>query len=224
MRTHLRRTAAALAAALLLATAVGTAGANRLSLGPSTEFTVTWFGARFFVEVPELGGRYVVLCPLTLQGAFHAATFAKTAGSLVGLVTSATVGTCTSWLESEGTIPLEIQLQVLRESLPWHLRYASFSGALPSITAVGLNMVGTQLRLVNMPFGETCLYASTAAAPLRYTAGVNRGEWNIFGAEERAPNMPLSFGEGCPEGGLKVAGNGSVTQTGSRTLLRLTLV
>lgn len=129
MRTT-RQIGAVLAAALLLASAVGSASARNLSTS-NQNIRVT------FTSI-ELGTESVIIrCPVTLEGSFHARTIAKVAGSLVGAVTrhqtkqeSCTGGIAAGFNGTErynGTTP--------SSTLPWHLSYESFAGTLPNITS-----------------------------------------------------------------------------------------
>jgi hypothetical protein len=145
---------AALAAATVLALAVGSASANRLSVSES-EFDIRWttltFSDNFFGAT--------VRCPVTLLGRFHSRTITKTAGLLIGYIDHARLGarggsteTCTG---GEATI--------LTATLPWHVRYRSFTGTLPRITTVTLDLVGAAFR-VNLA-GTACLVRTDATEP-----------------------------------------------------------
>jgi len=140
MRTCRRLLSTTLIVAVMLA-ATGSATAARLSLNEQP-FQATWARLRMG-DVSGLTTAWVE-CPVTLEGSFHSATLAKVARSLVGLVTRANLGTCTN-----GSATLLI------ERLPWHLRYRSFSGTLPRISAVGLALEGLAARI---SVGITCLF------------------------------------------------------------------
>ncbi len=104
----------------------------------------------------EFGGLFgTTRCALTLEGTLHTRTIAKTAGLLIGYITAARLGAC-----SAGTATL------LTETLPWHTQYASFTGALPEISAVTTNVVGSAFR-VRETGGITCLVRTTAGEPAR---------------------------------------------------------
>lgn len=91
-------------------------------------------------------------CQITLEGSLHSRTMAKVVGSLVGYITRADVGPCASGRKT-----------ILRETLPWHIRYLSFTGTLPNITSIRYNIVGWSQRMSDgIVF---CLYRSTAAEP-----------------------------------------------------------
>jgi len=137
-----------LASVSLLALSVGTATAGRLSVSSQT-FRVAW--SRFeFIESEEPA----TVCPVTLEGSLHARTFAKVARALVGYITRASVGTCSAG-----------EARVLTETLPWHLRYSSFTGTLPNITRVRLELVGFE-HLISSVFGfHRCLYIFPRESP-----------------------------------------------------------
>jgi hypothetical protein len=92
-------------------------------------------------------------CEATLEGSMHARTAAKVVGSLVGYITSAILGPCRT---GTGTI--------LRETLPWHVRYSGFTGTLPTFTSLTIHVVGGSFR-VREPGGVTCHFRSTTAEP-----------------------------------------------------------
>jgi hypothetical protein len=151
-------TKAALAVAILaaaVAVAVTSASAARLSFRTSTgtkAWRATWSAMSF------AGGFGTTSCTLTLEGSFHSSTFAKTRSSLVGFVTEARTGGCTTF-----------NATLLRENLPWHVQYEAFSGILPNINTAALKIIGFEFRIAERAFGVACLFRSTEAAPLRET-------------------------------------------------------
>ena len=96
-------------------------------------------------------------CRLTLEGSFHARSIAKVAESLIGYVNRATLGEC----------PIN-DTRVLRETLPWHIRYRSFSGTLPNIVGFTTAIIGFAMS-IREPFAARCLGRSTAAEPILFT-------------------------------------------------------
>lgn len=59
----------------------------------------------------------------------------------------------------------------LAETLPWHVRYASFAGTLPRITRIRIQIIELQFTLIFS--GITCLIKSTPANPAVLDVGVN---------------------------------------------------
>ena len=55
----------------------------------------------------------------------------KGVGSLIGYITQAILRPCATGTAS-----------ILRETLPWHVRYAGFSGSLPNITSLTVHAIG----------------------------------------------------------------------------------
>jgi len=53
---------------------------------------------------------------------------------------------------------------VLRETLPWHIRYSGFEGALPEIRSITARIVNSSWR-IGEPGGVGCLARSTATEP-----------------------------------------------------------
>lgn len=144
---------ATLGAMAMLGMLAGAASARSFSSSTQT-FRVTWHE----FEISDESGAVSAICPLTLEGSFHARTYAKVAGALVGYINRAGLAS---------TCPFEFRL--LTETLPWHVRYRLFSGVLPNIATVAWSVVGFAIRLREPTFGTTCLGTSTATEPLILT-------------------------------------------------------
>jgi len=132
-------------ASVWLATAVGVAAATRLELD-ERRFNAKWSSLKFKGPFGETHAN----CPITLEGSFHSNTIAKTVGALIGHISRATSGTC-----------IEGSTTILQESLPWHITYAGFSGTLPDITLIMINLVGASFQV------PLCLSTTTTARPAR---------------------------------------------------------
>lgn len=142
-----------------LSTAIAPASANRLSFSASWStrgWRGTWARVEFATETTTIS------CPVTLEGSFHNSTFAKTRSLLVGYVTDARVGQCPNWVSA-----------VLSANLPWHVQYEAFTGALPNISSVKLDIIGFEISLTQL--STTCLMRSTEANPLVQTLGREAG-------------------------------------------------
>jgi hypothetical protein len=137
---------AAAGATVLLGTLVSTASAGRLSIS-NQQIRGTWS------EVTFRGGFGSPTCHATLEGSFHSRTMIKELGSLVGYVTSAILSACTAGSAS-----------ILRETLPWHVRYSGFETALPEIEALIVHIIGASWR-IREPVGITCLARTEANEP-----------------------------------------------------------
>jgi hypothetical protein len=143
----LRRTLLALVGATVLLAALASTGSAR-NLSTSNQ---ALRGA--FREVAFNTPFGTTDCQLTLEGSFHSRTTAKLVGSLVGYITSAILGPCRTATAS-----------LLRETLPWHIRYSGFNGGLPDITSITAHAVGAAFRIRGAE-GITCLARSTATEP-----------------------------------------------------------
>ncbi len=135
-------------AAVALGALVGTASANRLSFSSST-LRGTWASTEF------AGGFGTVRCSMTIEGSLHSRSIVKTAGALIGYITRASIGPCATGSAT-----------VLTATLPWHIRYSSFSGTLPNISRITANVIGMGLQIREPTLGITCLATSTAAEPV----------------------------------------------------------
>jgi hypothetical protein len=150
MRRSAKLGLTAMTAASLLSLAVTTASARNLQ---TSEFSyrIWWASWELVSSVAT------VRCRVTLEGSFHARTFVKSSGSLVGAITRAIAGhPCTggeSWIDNGteaeplGTAP---------NRLPWHDIYTGFTGSLPNITNVtfALGRLSWVIRVAAL--GLTC--------------------------------------------------------------------
>jgi hypothetical protein len=135
------------AATALLAALVSTASARQYQLSNQN------FRVQFREILFRLPGG-LVNCQVTIEGSLHSRTLAKVVGSLIGYITEAALGPC-----ALGTAT------ILTVTLPWHVRYAGFTGTLPNITQLLTNIIDMSFRVRN-PM-ETCLAVTTAAEPAR---------------------------------------------------------
>jgi hypothetical protein len=218
MRIHARLVFAALTAAVVLGGAVGTASARRLEIS-NQAIRAVWATLKF---APSPTSSINARCPVTLEGSFHSKTISKVSGQLVGYITRAenangTVPPC----RYEGGIS---ELRILRETLPWHVQYSEFRGTLPRITAVSLRLVRASFRLRG-PFGEACLYASTAAQPAFGIVTINENTGQVTGLRaDETRSIPLSAPNGfCPAEGI-FEGSASVTVQNTTTAITIRLV
>jgi hypothetical protein len=202
MRTTTKLALATLVAVVALAAAVGAAGARRFEFSDQ----------RFTFVTRSVGyrGGEPTNCPITLAGSFHSRTISKVSGQLVGYINSAGSGTCP---EGSG--------RVLTESLPWHVRFASFSGTLPSITQIKLQVIG--YSFLEICITSSCLYKSTAANPLILGLEVTRGVITSMRWEENNA-IPRFMGEFICPAELIVEGAGEPSVTGTTTKINVRLI
>ena len=137
---------ATLGAAVLLGSLVSSASARSLSVD-NQSLRFTFSSLRF--HLPES----TVDCPIILEGSLHRRTIPKVSGSLIGYITRAELGICPF-----GTAT------ILRETLPWHVRYHGFEGVLPNIGSIISHIINASFR-IRSSAGVTCLVRSTAAEP-----------------------------------------------------------
>lgn len=163
---------ATLGAAMLLGACVGSSSARSFSTSSQT-----WRVA--FRSVTFRGAFGNMRCPVTFEGSFHARTIAKVSGALVGDITAAALGACET-----GSATL------LTASLPWHARYASFTGTLPNITSTRVNVIGYGFQRREPAF--TCLARSTEASPLVIT--YNREAGGALTTASLSGSIPSSCG------------------------------
>jgi hypothetical protein len=157
-----RRWIAVLVAVLIMFVATGVASATRLSTS-SSSFRIQWNPLIF-----AAGGGVSMSCPLTLAGSFHSRTFSKVSGQLVGYINVAQFGAPETCMGG--------QMRARSETLPWHVQYNSFSGALPRITGVTVTFVGMRFEIVA---GSRCEAGTTQAHPLFARANVNESTGRV---------------------------------------------
>jgi hypothetical protein len=191
-------------ATVLLGGLISTASARNLSISSQTlrsQFRAVDFQLPFFYTT----------CQLTLEASLHTRTIAKVQGSLIGYITNARLGQCSTGSST-----------ILTETLPWHVRYLAFSGPLPNITDLVINVIGWSFR-VREPFGITCLSRSTAEEPAIVTfvrdpaAG---GTLTGAGIAGRIRTGAECFGEV----GIFISDNGTVTVLGAATRITVRLI
>jgi len=138
---------AAVGASALLGSLVATASARNFSID-NQSLRATFRDVEFHLPAGS------VRCEVILEGSFHRRTMAKVSGSLIGYITRAVLGPC-----GGGTASIQL------ETLPWHIRYSGFQGALPNIISLITHIieVGIRIREVN---GIACLFRSSAAQPV----------------------------------------------------------
>jgi hypothetical protein len=126
----------------------GSTAASKLSIS-GTQWRIAWNR----VEISGAFGSGVTCPGITLEGSLHSRTIAKVRESLIGYVTNAAgSGICTGGVISRAS--------VLTAGLPWHVRYTSFSGALPTISSIALRIIGFEYQITEAAFGINCLVRS----------------------------------------------------------------
>ncbi|HEX7291076.1 MAG TPA: hypothetical protein VF250_08125 [Conexibacter sp.] len=138
--------AASAAAIIAIALMCATATARNLSIS-NQQLRANFRELRY----SGLFGTYV--CQVTLEGSLHSRTIAKVVGQLIGYITTVRLGPCAT-----GTATM------LSETLPWHVQYRGFSGALPDITRIETDIINYSFR-IRTPEGFNCLMRSTPEQP-----------------------------------------------------------
>ncbi len=201
---------AALVAVAVLAIGVASASANRLEFSTNA---IRWVWSS--VKLSEFNNE--AHCPVTMEGSLHSRTVVKTPGALIGYITRAAKGVCTqeiAWLLTAADTGVE--------TLPWHLRYSSFSGTLPVITRVRLAIVGMKYRQLSFA-GAMCLYGSTEAGPAFVDLGREAGGAVTSAVFDETQGIPSEGGITCERLGF-LAGNGTMSVLGATTRVRITLI
>lgn len=175
---------AALAAMLLLALGAGTAAASRSLTQTPTENQNATSAALTFTDE---GSTFRIVCPVTLELSGLVRSIPKTAGTTIAR-TNVRVGRC-----SGGTV------RVLAEAQPWTISYVSFTGTLPRIESVRLEIRNAGF-LVEAFFGiARCLYGGNAQGT---TVGGTRVT-SIRADEARTLPLVTRLGEAiCPRNGV----------------------
>ena len=212
--TRARHLTTALLGAAILMTALTTSASARSFSTSSETFRVTW--ARLSFREPVFG--FTLTCPLTLEGSLHGRTIAKGSYNLIGYVNKAVFGPAVQCSGGEAT--------VLTESLPWHLRYESFSGALPNITGIRTLIAGASFRFHVTSAGATCLFTTRETLAEHGRGIFNREAGGALSSAELSGE--ITSNEACVLGTrvrlILASGPGSVTAQSSASRITITLI
>jgi hypothetical protein len=190
-----------LSATAMLAAVVSTASAGRLSYSAET-FRATWTRMTFS-GTP--GG--AVECEVVLAGRLHTRTMNKVNLSLMGYLTAANVTRC-----ARGSAT------VLRETLPWHMRFSSFAGTLPNILSIRTLVIGFSVFIREPAFGSTCLARSTPEEPATLTHNRETGtgavaSFTVGGSIRCRGGIEVTDGPSGTSSSLTEAGGASISLT-----------
>jgi len=219
MQASIKPGATAIAAALALALCVGGAAARSLSTS-AQQFRSTWRSLEFGNESP-------IRCPVTMEGSFSARTIAKVTGSLIGALTRVSIKqeACTNGTVAAFNGSEAYNGTTTSNTLPWHLTYEAFSGALPAITAV--NLLFGRFRIGTRDAGGLC------------TGQYGRPEENIVLTLAREAGGRIASVEpvagsnvinlfrtdaGICRAQLRITGSGAIAQLGTTTGITVTLI
>ncbi len=198
-----------LGAAMLLAAAVNDASATRLAV--SIQLMRTVWPAMVFASA-EVG--VSVSCRVTLEGSFASRTITKTLGTLMARYRRGFFGesTCTGG-----------RARILTESLPWHVRYAFFTGTLPNVTVWGWQFPDWHFLILSRVFGAevSCLYVTSETEPIR--ASVNREAGGAATSITLSGEIRSSTGGVCPRASVSGTSNRPTVEGGSEPIT-ITLV
>jgi len=210
MRTHTKLAFAALSAAVVLFALVGSAAARNLST-TSQRQRITWVRLTF---ENTSGSR--TTCPVTLEGSFHTRTTPKSVGSLLGYITRADVGTPAQCEGGEATI--------LTATLPWHIQYEGFTGTLPNIATIRLQLIGAAFQ-VHAAGSFTCLARSEARNPIRSITRLGTGGRVESLENDATSTLPLTGSGGlCTFARGRLVEDPSTVTDGAGSSISITLI
>jgi len=161
MLAHTRLLTAALASVVLLALSAGTATASRsFSVGGGGRAILAISLGSLTFE-PSGGGTRVI-SRVTLHGSVHS-LIAKSVGALAGVITSI--------LTSECRTSVGLPCRTFGTAPPWHITLLAFTGTLPNITSILLNIRAQFLLEIGNRLETRCWYEGVIGAG----GVVNRG-------------------------------------------------
>jgi hypothetical protein len=168
MRTRSKLLFAGLTAALVLSMGVTSASARNFSLS-NHRFRATWANLHLTATSTSIE------CPVTLEGSFTGTTIAKVPNSQVGSVSVGAVnnGACTG---GHATINAE--------ALPWRVNYTAFTGTLPTITGINLNLINAKFTVENG--SQTCTTQTNSREPAKGIVQISGGRVTGIRADEVA--------------------------------------
>jgi hypothetical protein len=204
MRTRSKLALIGLGAAILMAFALSSASARNFSIS-NQQIRAPFNNLEFFLE-----GIQTTTCRVTLEGSLHERTIPKTANILIGNITRVITGQCNP------------AVTVLTETLPWNIRYVGFSGRLPNITLILIQM--RPFFNVAGPLGTRCLSEEDIIG--RFIRNTATGQ--ITGASLPLTEVRVRSGGGfgCPveTGRFRSAEDGRVFLLGNTNLIFVTLI
>jgi hypothetical protein len=203
----------ALVATVTLGVMVSGASANRLEISSAT-FRAAWTTARPLSFINDASS-LTIRCPVTLEGTFHSRTFQKSGGELLGYITRAEV---TSERCTGGSA------RILPESLPWHIQYEEFSGALPNITEIHIKFINAIFGM-NALLTGLCLYKTESMHPGR--AWLQREAGGLLTDIEPDSNITIQkiAGPGTCVGTSRLSGpSATLTQLGTTANIFVRLI
>lgn len=221
-----RLAAAALFATFMFGLAVETADANHLSIS-NRFFRITWTSLVF---EGEIGGGASIHneCNVILEGSFHSNTIIKTRERLIGYITRGVVVTPET-CSGEGDVYILNGIQALHgvmtaNSLPWHVEYEDFTGALPRISGWKVAIIGASILVEQELVFLLCLYKSTTMRPWFGIFELNaEGRVTGFRSDE-ANTIPRFAGPiGCPMS-IKATNTGGVQVLGTTATITVRLI
>jgi hypothetical protein len=204
----------ALTAAAIFASLAASASARNFSL-TNRNIRVVWTETNPFEWVIEALTAFK--CRVTLEGSFHCATISKITEALVGYISRATTDqeTC---IDPSGN---GVRVVPRQETLPWHIRYISFSGTLPRIRP-RLRLLGVGMRLLHFPTIGNCNYRMNAEFFVTGPAGAEVTE----GPGSVKLDEALSFNSetfGCPRQSLRSSSAAPLLLLGTTNSIRVRL-
>lgn len=216
MRTRSKLILVAVAAMVVFAASVTNASATRIEVLTSANGFRMLQSMVFSTSGFSAGP---VTCTVTLEGAFTASTFTKTAGNLIGNATFAEVGNCRN---GNATI-----LNRPSSTTPWPVKYRSFTGTLPTITGIELTIERPEFDVEQAGFN--CLAANeTINGRITFERGAEANLRTAIGStsEARISNLRSGGGFGCTTttGELRGTGIGAPTYRGSATAIGIRLI
>lgn len=210
MHTHARIFLAALSAAVVLGAAIITASAGNFRFS-NQNFRIVWTPLEFTLEAIATPVR----CNVTLEGSFHSASITKSFRAAIGWISRAALNVC-----SGGTATLE------QGSLPWRIQYTGFTGTLPNITGVDIEVLGLGVSIDPEGSPPKCSTQTTTEHPAWLIFNVSGGTITGLRANESTA-IPARTGFYLCEiaGEWFLAGTGRVTVLGTTTsVIRVSLI
>jgi hypothetical protein len=205
-----RLTSCVLAAGLLLLAVVSGANARRFQISNQL------IRLDFISSLGTSAVEWEWSCHITLEGSFHSRTFSKVSGQLIGYITRTTRDS-RSCLYRNAT-----EARLLDATLPWHIRFDSFTETLPSIRFIRLQFIGVAWLVLSA--GVSCLYRSTVSRPLTgfFERELTNSRIKRLRLEE-AEQIPYESGPLCPSE-QKLAGIAEVYVLNTTTSITVQLV
>lgn len=208
----------ALFAVLLLPGFTTAASGNKLTIS-NQRIRAVWTTMTFASKT----GGFPIACAVTMEGSFHSRTIAKVRRALIGYISRAALTRpCAGgevWIHNGTEAPLGVATPT---SLPWHVRYTGFTGTLPALTGVFVDITG-MTATVSVSLCLAVYGGPTEIERTWFFTLNGAGTVTSFEPEPEHLIRPVGSPLACPNPG-RISGGSTVTLLGNTSTIFIRLI